>query len=368
MFQSPTLRGSSPHTRGAREGLRQRGEDLGIIPAYAGSTTPPTRSRSKLEDHPRIRGEHIVGSIGMVIGWGSSPHTRGALRKVNVISVARRIIPAYAGSTRDGTGATIAAADHPRIRGEHDPVGVGDGWVGGSSPHTRGAPGRGPASLCLPRIIPAYAGSTAATGSPPAASWDHPRIRGEHRMGWAFAVRALGSSPHTRGAPWSFAGSWYLCRIIPAYAGSTGFPAGVDHALGDHPRIRGEHAATSHGATAAAWIIPAYAGSTAVFADQVAKTKWIIPAYAGSTKLTIAGLDGKRDHPRIRGEHRKGGKSLTINKGSSPHTRGAPTSTASTLRWRRIIPAYAGSTKIAQKGKGMAADHPRIRGEHPRST
>ena len=54
-----------------------------------------------------------------------------------------------------------------------------------------------------------------------------------------------------------------------------------------------------------------------------------------------------------------------LTHGSSPHTRGALRAEPS---WRpdvRIIPAYAGSTKIAQKGKGMAADHPRIRGEHP---
>ena len=30
-----------------------------------------------------------------------------------------RIIPAYAGSTGAGDGAAGAAADHPRIRGEH---------------------------------------------------------------------------------------------------------------------------------------------------------------------------------------------------------------------------------------------------------
>ena len=73
------VRGSSPHTRGARGG-------------------PPQR-RGPVEDHPRIRGEHVaaVGGILPVVG----------------------IIPAYAGSTV--------------------PYDEGGGAIGGSSPHTRGA-------------------------------------------------------------------------------------------------------------------------------------------------------------------------------------------------------------------------------------
>ena len=52
----------------------------------------------------------------------------------------------------------------------------------------------------------------------------------------------------------------------------------------------------------------------------------------------------EKDHPRIRGEHRKGGKSLTINKGSSPHTRGALHLMDLDGENYGIIPAYAGST------------------------
>ena len=70
------------------------------------------------------------------------------------------------------------------------------------------------------------------------------------------------------------------------------------------------------------------------------------------------------DHPRIRGEHRKYQQDKAWRSGSSPHTRGARAGVGDAGVEVRIIPAYAGSTKIAQKGKGMAADHPRIRGEH----
>ena len=133
--------GSSPHTRGAQSlpGARQggrgdhpriRGEHapcgqphvvrLGIIPAYAGSTTP-------LDCH-------------FAAVMGSSPHTRGA--------------------RPDCFGNRRRSRDHPRIRGEHAPrvgsrravKGIIPAYAGstgrslrsrrrasGSSPHTRGA-------------------------------------------------------------------------------------------------------------------------------------------------------------------------------------------------------------------------------------
>ena len=55
------------------------GNDLRIIPAYAGSTSNAAKSQPKRSDHPRLRGEHV---------WSYYP-----LRDGN------RIIPAYAGST-----------------------------------------------------------------------------------------------------------------------------------------------------------------------------------------------------------------------------------------------------------------------------
>ena len=49
-------------------------------------------------------------------------------------------------------------------------------------------------------IIPAYAGSTDFSPSTSGAAADHPRIRGEHRNTSRRAVNLPGSSPHTRGA------------------------------------------------------------------------------------------------------------------------------------------------------------------------
>ena len=70
-------------------------------------------------DHPRIRGEHETAARARPRRAGSSPHTRGALGSGLRPSMARRIIPAYAGSTDPEAPLATIDADHPRIRGEH---------------------------------------------------------------------------------------------------------------------------------------------------------------------------------------------------------------------------------------------------------
>ena len=203
--------GSSPHTRGAQRLARSGDRVFRIIPAYAGSTRVPQPRGGRRGDHPRIRGEHLgAGPVERTDG-GSSPHTRGAL--------VRELV---------GGGAPV---DHPRIRGEHVLAPVAQSRTAGSSPHTRGAPRQGRQKKAGRRIIPAYAGSTRrgwvfavrALGSSPhtrgalpeagfeladvgiipayAGSTrrgrpcrrgrsDHPRIRGEHRC-----HRSRGNAP-----------------------------------------------------------------------------------------------------------------------------------------------------------------------------
>ena len=112
-------------------------------------------------DHPRIRGEHLEDYDPMVIDEGSSPHPRGALFQIGSGRCAIRIIPASAGSTHAGSTGPPPWEDHPRIRGEHVLALWVDDVIEGSSPHPRGA--RPPPSPrgSRTRIIPASAGSTA---------------------------------------------------------------------------------------------------------------------------------------------------------------------------------------------------------------
>ena len=173
--------GSSPHTRGARKFPEEETKDAG----------------------------------------GSSPHTRGARVRERREHPARRIIPAYAGSTVSLLVSHFNPSDHPRIRGEHVFRRSPDGHGVGSSPHTRGAPSLKPGVSNGERIIPAYAGSTSGRRQCCRSEGDHPRIRGEHAS-FQMALRAAkGSSPHTRGALDGLDRQGRGRRIIPAYAGST---------------------------------------------------------------------------------------------------------------------------------------------------
>ena len=70
--------GSSPHVRGALNGLGWTYGHGGIIPACAGSTPDGRRSACDGRDHPRMCGEHIVSLYMKFICVGSSPHVRGA--------------------------------------------------------------------------------------------------------------------------------------------------------------------------------------------------------------------------------------------------------------------------------------------------
>ena len=94
----------------------------GIIPAYAGSTIMALAALTQWGgDHPRIRGEHHSEADLTHMVAGSSPHTRGARAAVTIAVAPVGIIPAYAGSTtrRRGWSNALTGRDHPRIRGEH---------------------------------------------------------------------------------------------------------------------------------------------------------------------------------------------------------------------------------------------------------
>ena len=182
---------------------------------------------------PRPRPCRIIpayaGSTAVGVGHartldGSSPHTRGARGRGRHRARLFGIIPAYAGSTVAVTSAGPVVADHPRIRGEHFQR-CGERVDGvGSSPHTRGAHVHGTPYPTLGGIIPAYAGSTLLQSQPSPRRKDHPRIRGEHEEASLYPTGYWGSSPHTRGAPRLPPLIRVIDRIIPAYAGSTEIP------------------------------------------------------------------------------------------------------------------------------------------------
>ena len=153
-------RGSSPHARGAPTATAPAVASPRIIPACAGSTRTPPRPATPSRDHPRMRGEHLEGTLRMRGSEGSSPHARGAPRPRAPRAHRLGIIPACAGSTFQRLPGEAHWRDHPRMRGEHGFLGPGGRRRLGSSPHARGAPSRHIRVLQGIRIIPACAGST----------------------------------------------------------------------------------------------------------------------------------------------------------------------------------------------------------------
>ena len=172
---------------------------------------------------------------------GSSPRMRGALDAPRPVGDPQGIIPAYAGSTRSVQPRFVCVRDHPRVCGEHSSSAFSFSKRLGSSPRMRGAR---PGHLAHDQghgIIPAYAGSTLTEGNSGAGRGDHPRVCGEHLEKQAQELQEKGSSPRMRGAHCVLVVQRERRGIIPAYAGSTLADTIRRSALGDHPRVCGEH-------------------------------------------------------------------------------------------------------------------------------
>ena len=295
------------------------------------------------------------------LGNGSSPLTRGRRHLPSIGYTDRRIIPAYAGSTAAWRRLRGRVWDHPRLRGVDIVSLLIVSLSAGSSPLTRGRPSSTVGRRRRRGIIPAYAGSTYRSVTHLPKPWDHPRLRGVDRRVMRRNSSSAGSSPLTRGRRTKFVPDGEVVGIIPAYAGSTWCRWSDAIPVPDHPRLRGvDHPVC--------WRGPSGDGSSPLTrgrpetAASVLGNGGIIPAYAGSTTNEPRnGLTGP-DHPRLRGVD---ADALGVSRqtvGSSPLTRGRLTHCLTTGWRRRIIPAYAGSTLGAGPVPGRPGDHPRLRG------
>ena len=165
-----------------------------------------------------------------------------------------------------------------------------------------------------------------------------------------------GSSPHTRGLPWS--SPWAPSRT----SGSSPHTRGLLHPAPprppqepDHPRTRGVYVA------AAARMVGPQGSSphTRGLLPQgrgVLPDLGIIPAHAGFTQERAHGDGHGLDHPRTRGVYNHIIVVIYVVSGSSPHTRGLRPRRGRRVGHGRIIPAHAGFTA----GAGLAGLPPGI--------
>ena len=337
--------GSSPRARGAPPASVGTYIGQGIIPACAGSTVSSLIRVPSSGDHPRVRGEHIGVDFDPDGLGGSSPCARGAREEAVLVEATAGIIPACAGSTRGVNQGVQLFMDHPRVRGEHGGGGVAWSMTRGSSPRARGAP--------------------AVQGHRAQERADHPRVRGEHDAIDGKTITGAGSSPRARGARRPLLLRQLPNGIIPACAGSTRAPSSVCPGRRDHPRVRGEHLYLGGGADVTPGSSPRARGARGA-APPRRPRRGIIPACAGSTRCSCRAPAWRRDHPRVRGEHKGVSARLLRKEGSSPRARGAPRGRTGGTRCARIIPACAGSTSAWARRAPTTGDHPRVRGEHNR--
>ena len=107
-------------------------------PAYAGNTSDPSSTIPVFRDHPRLRGEYQPVSNQHPPRPGSPPLARGihALRIITRDDV--RITPACAGNTPTRSNCSGYLEDHPRLRGEYKPLNQDRLKIRGSPPLARG--------------------------------------------------------------------------------------------------------------------------------------------------------------------------------------------------------------------------------------
>ena len=217
----PNSPGSSPLTRGKLAASEARALQIGLIPAHAGKTGRGCQRVANPAAHPRSRGEnpHVVFEPSCC--HGSSPLTRGKRTGQMFRSTCSRLIPAHAGKTSGRQSARGPQPAHPRSRGENRVIGSPLAILHGSSPLTRGKLKRVGVTLARDRLIPAHAGKTASWRWPSLPVKAHPRSRGENTTSRGSRPRRSGSSPLTRGKRPLRNVKSLQGRLIPAHAGKT---------------------------------------------------------------------------------------------------------------------------------------------------
>ena len=132
------LLGSSPLTRGKLFGGDLLIICHRLIPAHAGKTEPYRTPNPADQAHPRSRGENTLGSALAHQPPGSSPLTPGKPPPRAVRGADLRLIPAHAGKTARSLGVLGRRGAHPRSRGENTLGSALAHQPPGSSPLTRG--------------------------------------------------------------------------------------------------------------------------------------------------------------------------------------------------------------------------------------
>ena len=155
------MSGSSPPVRGTRNPRQESRHRARFIPACAGNTSINGPCPVSHTVHPRLCGEHSDRRAIRRPTVGSSPPVRGTLARRARTAARDRFIPACAGNTRRPLRSRKNSSVHPRLCGEHLLANPDHRLSPGSSPPVRGTQRHERRPGCGLRFIPACAGNTA---------------------------------------------------------------------------------------------------------------------------------------------------------------------------------------------------------------
>ena len=191
----------------------------------------------------------------------------------------------------------------------------------------------------------------------------HPRSRGENGLGEDGFALELGSSPLARGKPPYGVGVVGAWWLIPARAGKTGIGRLASSMGKAHPRSRGENSIVTDPPYGIRGSSPLARGKPH---GQVldAHGQGLIPARAGKTEVAVPLTGVAAAHPRSRGENLPGPARLPARPGSSPLARGKLRPAVSARGNHGLIPARAGKTPFVVAHGFLLRAHPRSRGEN----
>ena len=130
-----------------------------------------------------------------------------------------------------------------------------------------------------------------------------------------------------------------------------------------HPRSRGENSPAPTSGVPAAGSSPLTRGKPSSACTRV-NLNGLIPAHAGKTSRARREPDPRTAHPRSRGENDPYTLPGVPGAGSSPLTRGKRVERGANLIHVRLIPAHAGKTPDQCSHAARQPAHPRSRGEN----
>ena len=171
--------GSPPRGRGKASRRPARKSSWRITPAWAGKRFPGSAPAVLPRDHPRVGGEKFRLPDRLPPLEGSPPRVRGKDLSATILTLVRRITPAWAGKSCGRASPRAQKGDHPRVGGEKGHAYKNRLSGGGSPPRGRGKGGDIVARFGGIRITPAWAGKRWMRSPPSGASRDHPRVGGE---------------------------------------------------------------------------------------------------------------------------------------------------------------------------------------------